>query len=57
MTGRCTGGAPDLRDIAHWPAWKQRQVVRYRWCEVWHDPAQNGQFVTGWVYGKYIRPY
>lgn len=57
MTGRCTGGAPDLRDIAHWSAWDQQQVVRYRWCEVWHDPAQNGQFVTGWVYGKYIRPY
>ncbi|TIT27438.1 MAG: SH3 domain-containing protein, partial [Mesorhizobium sp.] len=27
-----------------------------RWCEVWHDPAQSGNFVTGWVYGKYITP-
>ncbi|TIU47067.1 MAG: SH3 domain-containing protein, partial [Mesorhizobium sp.] len=36
---------------------KQRQAIRYSWCEVWHDPAQNGHFVTGWVYGKYIAPY
>lgn len=57
MTGRCTGGTPDLKDIAHWPEWKQEQTVRYVWCEVWHDPAQNGNFVTGWVYGKYISPY
>ncbi|TIR43813.1 MAG: SH3 domain-containing protein, partial [Mesorhizobium sp.] len=27
------------------------------WCEVWHDPAQNGHFVTSWVYGKYIKPH
>ncbi|MDX8470082.1 SH3 domain-containing protein [Mesorhizobium sp. VK23B] len=56
MTGRCTGGI-DLLDIAGQPYWKQRQAIRYRWCEVWHDPAQNGHFVTGWVYGKYITPY
>jgi hypothetical protein len=54
MTGRCTDGL-NLLDIANKPDWKQAQLVRYRWCEVWHDPAQNGQFVTGWVYGKYIR--
>ena len=53
MTGRCTGGV-NLLDIAGQPEWKQEQQVRYRWCEVWHDPAQNGEFVTGWVYGKYI---
>lgn len=57
MTGRCTGGPPDLFDISQWSDAAQRQAVRYRWCEVWHDPAQNGNFVTGWVYGKYIRPY
>jgi hypothetical protein len=57
MTGRCTGEGPDLRDVAHLPPWKQVQSVRYRWCEVWHDPAKNGKFVTGWVYGKYIRPH
>ncbi|MER8827630.1 SH3 domain-containing protein [Mesorhizobium sp. M0938] len=56
MTGKCTGGI-NLLDIAKQPAWKQEQKIRYRWCEVWHDPAQNGNFVTGWVYGKYITPH
>ncbi len=56
MTGKCTGGV-NLLDIATQPDWKQEQQVRYRWCQVWHDPAQNGNFVTGWVYGKYISPY
>ncbi|MCV3239992.1 SH3 domain-containing protein [Mesorhizobium sp. ZC-5] len=56
MTGRCTGGV-DLLDIANQPDWKQKQKVRQRWCEVWHDPSQNGNFVTGWVYGKYIAPH
>ena len=56
MTGRCTGGI-NLLDIANQPAWKQQQTVRYRWCEIWHDPAKNGTFVTGWAYGKYITPY
>ena len=56
MTGRCTGGV-DLFAIQGQPAWKQRQAVRYRWCETWHDPAQNGQFTKGWVYGRYIAPY
>jgi hypothetical protein len=56
MTGRCTGGV-NLLDIARQPQWKQRQAIRYRWCEIWHDPAQNGHFATGWVYGKYIAPY
>ncbi|MDP3897953.1 MAG: SH3 domain-containing protein [Mesorhizobium sp.] len=56
MTGRCTGGV-DLFDIAGQPNWKQRQAVRQKWCEVWHDPRNDSDFVTGWVYGKYIRPY
>ena len=56
MTGRCTGGT-NLLDIANQPAWKQQHTIRYRWCEVWHDPAKNGAFVTGWAYGKYITPY
>jgi hypothetical protein len=55
MTGKCTGGV-NLLDISGQPAWKQEQAVRYRWCQIWHDPAQNGNFVTGWVYGKYIAP-
>ncbi|AZN98949.1 SH3 domain-containing protein [Mesorhizobium sp. M9A.F.Ca.ET.002.03.1.2] len=56
MTGKCTGST-NLLDIANQPAWKQKQKIRYRWCEVWHDPARNGNFVTGWVYGKYITPH
>ena len=56
MTGKCTGGV-DLHDISTQPAWKQEQAVRFNWCQVWHDPAQNGNFVTGWVYGKYITPH
>ena len=55
MTGRCTDGL-DLGSIAHLPDHKQRQAVRYRWCEVWHDPARDGNHVTGWVYGRYIGP-
>lgn len=56
MTGRCTDGV-NLLDIAGKPDWKQAEVIRYKWCEIWHDPAQSGNFVTGWVYGKYIKPY
>ena len=56
MTGRCTNNL-NLFDIANLPQAQQRQAVRYRWCEVWHDPAQNGNYVTGWVYGRYIAPY
>ena len=56
MTGKCTGGV-NLLDISGLPQSEQVQLVRFRWCQVWHDPAQNGNFVTGWVYGKYIAPY
>ena len=56
MTGRCTGGV-NLFDIGHRSYGQQAQAVRYKWCEVWHDPAQNGNYVTGWVYGRYIAPY
>jgi hypothetical protein len=55
MTGKCTGGV-NLDAIAGWPAWKQRQAVRYQWCETWIDPYGNGQYRSGWVYGKYIQP-
>ncbi|WP_425419025.1 SH3 domain-containing protein [Oricola indica] len=55
LTGRCKGGLM-LDDIAHLPDWQKRQAVRYKWCEVWHDPANNGQWKTGWVYMKYMRP-
>ncbi|MBX3581271.1 MAG: SH3 domain-containing protein [Rhizobiaceae bacterium] len=56
MTGKCTGGV-DLFEISGQSEAKQRQAVRYRWCQIWHDPAKDGDFVTGWVYGKYIAPY
>ncbi len=55
MTGPCTAGI-NLLDIGSWPKRDQAQVVRHRWCQVWHDPARNGVFVTGWVYGRYIQP-
>ncbi|MER8484024.1 hypothetical protein [Mesorhizobium sp. M1322] len=32
--------------------WEQEQKIRYRWCQVWHDPAHNGNFLTGRVYGN-----
>ena len=56
MTGKCTAGV-DLDAIAGMPAWKQRQAVRYAWCETWLDPNGNGQYRTAWVYGRYIRPH
>ena len=56
MTGKCTGGV-DLLDLSGQPRWKQEKAVRGKWCQIWHDPAQNGNFVTGWVYGKYITPH
>ena len=55
LTGRCTGGL-DLNAINGWPAAQQAAAVRYRWCEVWVDPLGNGNFRSGWVYGKFIRP-
>ena len=55
LTGKCTGGLM-LDDINGWPAWKQAQAVRYRWCEAWVDPQGNGNFRSGWVYGKFIKP-
>ncbi len=56
LTGRCTDGL-NLASIAHLPDWKQKQAVRYRWCEVWHDPARDSNYASGWVYGRYIAPY
>ncbi len=55
MTGKCTGDA-NLLDVAGQSTASQRAAVRHDWCQVWHDPARDGNFVTGWVYGKYIAP-
>ncbi len=55
LTGKCTGGV-NLDTINGWPKWKQRETVRYEWCEAWIDPTGAGTFRTAWVYGKYIAP-
>lgn len=55
MTGRCKGGLM-LDQLAGLSHAQKRQAVRYRWCEIWHDPARNEQYVTGWVYMKYMQP-
>lgn len=56
MTGKCTGGV-NLLDLGGQSTAKQEKLVRYQWCQVWHDPARDGNFVTGWVYGRYITPH
>ena len=55
LTGRCTSGV-SLDRINGLPAWRQRQLVRYAWCETWVDPTGGGDYRTGWVYGRYIAP-
>ena len=55
MTGRCMNGV-NLKDIAALPQAEQVEKIRYTWCEVWHDPTGTGNWQTGWVYGRYIRP-
>lgn len=55
MTGPCTKGV-NLFDIQGLPKWKQRQIVKNVWCQTWHDPAGNGNYVTGWVRAKFIKP-
>ncbi len=54
LTGRCKGRHLDT--VAGQPHWHQRQAIRDTWCEVWLDPTGSGQFRTGWVHGRYIRP-
>lgn len=55
MTGRCTGQVR-LDEIQSLPVAVQRQMVRYSWCETWIDPDGNGEYRTGWVYGRFIAP-
>lgn len=55
MTGRCMNGV-DLKNITVLPKDEQVQMVRYTWCEVWHDPSNTGDWQAGWVYGRYIQP-
>ena len=56
MTGPCTNGI-NLQNIQGLPKWKQRQIVKNSWCQLWHDPKGNGHYVTGWVRAKFIKPY
>lgn len=55
MTGRCMNGV-SLKDISAMALADQVEKVRFTWCEVWHDPADTGNWEPGWVYGRYIRP-
>jgi hypothetical protein len=55
LTGRCTGGL-DLNTVNGLPAAAQVAAVRDRWCEVWVDPYASGNWQSGWVSGRYIRP-
>ena len=55
LTGRCTNGL-DLNAINGLPAAAQVQQVTDRWCEVWVDPYASGNWQSGWVFGRYIRP-
>lgn len=55
MTGRCQGGLT-LDQLAGLGEAQKRQAVRYRWCEIWHDPARDSNYVTGWIYMKYAKP-
>ncbi|MEL6920854.1 MAG: SH3 domain-containing protein [Pseudomonadota bacterium] len=56
MTGKCKDAPHLLDQISHLPAAIQRQAVRYKWCEVYHSPANNGAYEPGWVYMKYVKP-
>jgi hypothetical protein len=55
LTGRCTDGL-DLNTVNGLPAAAQVASVRDRWCEVWVDPYASGNWQSGWVFGRYIRP-
>jgi hypothetical protein len=57
MTGTCTGGLDMDQSWFAKLGWSgKRAAVRTRWCQIWHDPRQNGDFKAGRVYGKYIAP-
>ena len=47
---------PPIETWPSYPEFQQTAAVRYRWCEVWVDPVGDGNFQSGWVYGKYITP-
>lgn len=57
LTGKCKGAPNLLEQISHLPANVQRAaVMEAKWCEIWHDPYNNGEFEPGWIYMKYAKP-
>jgi hypothetical protein len=55
LTGRCTSLMLD--DLAGMDAARKFRHIRAVWCEVWHDPRGDGQFVTGWAKGRFLYPH
>lgn len=56
MTGKCKNAPSLLDQIAGMSVDQQRAVVRYVWCELYHDPDLNGTYEPGWIYMKYAKP-
>jgi uncharacterized protein YraI len=56
LTGTCTGGVK-LDDLGGLSQAQKYAQIKSSWCEIWHDPGGSGNFVTGWVYGRYIYPH
>ena len=57
LTGKCKDAPNYLDQIAHYSPAYQAELVRFMWCEVWHDPTQSGAYEPGWIYMKYARPF
>ena len=55
LTGKCVGLHHD--DLGGLTAAEKYSRTRYQWCEIWHDPQGNGQFVTGWAHARYLFPH
>lgn len=56
MTGKCKNAPHLLDQISGLSSVKQRELVRYMWCELYHDPDLNGTYEPGWIYMKYAKP-
>jgi uncharacterized protein YraI len=55
LTGTCVG--LHLNDLGNLSRAEKYARTRTRWCEIWHDPQNNGTFATGWVHGRYVTPH
>ena len=56
LTGSCTEGLK-IDSLGGLPQAQKYAQIKSHWCEIWHDPNGSGNFVTGWVYGRYIYPH